>query len=151
MLHWISTRRTTSSTAKRHYRPGMVLIWCALMLTTLLGMVGLIIDAGLCMASQRQAQNAADAAALAAAMDKLLGKTNAQATATAVTFVKQYNKDHAPEVTLDPIINFPPTAGAYKNASGYVEAIVKIEVHTFLIQLIPGVNSVQQVSARAVA
>src|SRR5215212_8356738 len=112
MLHWINIRRSTSSTAKRRYRPGMVLIWCALMMTTLLGMVGLIIDAGMCMASHRQAQNAADAAALAAAMDKLLGKSNAQATATAVTFVKLYNKDHSPEVTLDPIINFPPTTGA---------------------------------------
>jgi hypothetical protein len=129
----------------------MVLIWCALMMITLLGMVGLIIDAGMCMASQRQAQNAADAAALAAAMDKLLGKTNAQATATAVTFVKQYNQDHAPEVTLDPIVNFPPTSGAYQNVSGYVEAIVKVDVHTFLIQLLPGASSVQRVSARAVA
>jgi hypothetical protein len=129
----------------------MVLIWCALMLTTLLGMVGLIIDAGMCMASQRQAQNAADAAAIAAMMDKLYGKSDAQATATAVTFVKQYNKDHAPEVTLDPIINFPPTSGAYKNSAGYVEAIVRVDVHTFLIQLLPGASSVQQVSARSVA
>src|SRR6476619_6796932 len=98
MLHWIHAPRKKSSTAKRRYRPGMVLIWCALLMTTLLAMVGMIIDAGLCMASQRQAQNAADAAALAAIMDKLYGKSDAQATATAVTFVKQYNQDHAPEV-----------------------------------------------------
>src|SRR5262245_2320138 len=145
MLHKICARQTTSSSAKRRYRRGMVLIWCALMLTTLLGMVGLIIDAGMCMASHRQAQNAADAAALAAAMDKLYGKSDAQATATATTFVKQYNQDHAPEVTLDPTINFPPTTGAYANSTGYVEAIVRVNVHTFLIQLLPGANSVQQV------
>src|SRR6478672_9004947 len=116
MLHPDATPRQKRPTSPRNCRQGMVLIWCALMMTTLLGMVGLIIDAGMCMASQRQAQNAADAAALAAMMDKLMGKSDAQATATAVTFVKQYNKDHTPEVTLDPIINFPPTTGAYKNA-----------------------------------
>jgi Flp pilus assembly protein TadG len=38
------------------------------MMITLLAMVGLIIDAGICMASQRQAQNAADAAALEASL-----------------------------------------------------------------------------------
>jgi hypothetical protein len=129
----------------------MVLIWCALILIVLLGMVGLVIDAGLCMASQRQAQNAADAGALAAAMDILMGKNTTQATATAVTFVKSYNQDHSPEVTLDPVVNFPPTFGAYKNVPGYVECIVRVNVHTFLIQLLPGASSTQQVSARSVA
>src|SRR5437870_5134098 len=101
----LKCRRRTPSTKRRIRRQsGMVLIWCALVMASLLGMIGLVIDAGMCMASQRQAQNAADAGALAAAMDKLLGKSNAQATASAVTFVKQYNKDHAPEVTLDPIV-----------------------------------------------
>jgi hypothetical protein len=129
----------------------MALIWCALMMIVLLGMVGLVIDAGMCMASQRQAQNAADAGALAAAMDKIMGKTDAQARATATTFVKNYNQDHAPEVTLDPTVNFPPTTGAYKNMANYVEVLVRVNVHTFLIQLVPGVNSVPQVSARSVA
>jgi Flp pilus assembly protein TadG len=145
-----TSRRTTIPARQRSGRPGMVLIWCALMLTALLGMVGLVLDAGMCMASQRQAQNAADAGALAAAMDKLLGKTNAQATATAATFVKTYNQDHPPEVTLDPIVNMPPTSGPYKNISGYVEVIVKINVKTFFIQLL-GSSSTRQVSARSVA
>ena len=45
----------------------------AILLPALLGMVGLVIDGGLLMASYRQVQNAADSAALAAAMDKYRG------------------------------------------------------------------------------
>ena len=58
-------------------RPGQTLVLFALLFPVLLGMVGLVIDGGLIMAAQRQVQNAADAAALAASMDRVRGKTDA--------------------------------------------------------------------------
>ncbi len=54
-----------------------MLVWCALLLPILLGMVGLVIDGGLMMATYREAQNAADAAALVGAYDLLPGQTAA--------------------------------------------------------------------------
>ena len=114
-------------------------------------MVGLVIDAGMCMTAQRQAQNAADAGALAAMMDVLNGKSTGAATSTAVNFVTQYNQDYAPEQTLAPAVHFPPTTGSYAGRSGYVECDVTVQVHTFLLRLLPGASSMQQVSACAVA
>src|SRR5438128_10845740 len=49
-------------------RPGKVLVLFAFLLPMLLGTTGLVIDTGLLLAAHRQAQNAADAAALAAAL-----------------------------------------------------------------------------------
>jgi hypothetical protein len=114
-------------------------------------MVGLVIDAGMCMTAHRQAQNAADAGALAAMMDVLNGKSTGAATTTAISFVTQYNQDYAPQQTLSPAVNFPPTSGSYAGRAGYVECDVTVQVHTFLLRLLPGANSMQQVSARAVA
>src|SRR3954466_445900 len=73
-------------TGRCRRREGKILVMFALLLPVLLGVTGLVIDGGLLMAAQRQAQNAADAAATAAAMDMYRGNT-ANATATANTFM----------------------------------------------------------------
>jgi len=131
-------------------RRGMVLIWFALLFVALIGFVGLVIDVGILMAGQRQAQNAADAGALAAAQDKLLKKNDGLARASAITFVKNYN----PEVLAvipDPQVNIPPLSGPYAGKSDYVEVVVAFRMKTYLIHLIPGVNQQQTIKARAVA
>jgi Flp pilus assembly protein TadG len=149
-------------------RPGKTLVFFALTLPLLLGMIGLVIDGGLLMASHRQVQNAADAAATAAAMDKFRGATDDAATTTANTFMATNGMSG---VTLvlnagsSNAINIPPqdpgntgspyTAAANPgnlplNSNNYVEAIVTRSVTTMFIQLI-GVNKSQQVTARAVA
>ena len=48
---------------------GAVLVWVALMLTVLIGVGALVIDAGALYTEKRQLQNGADAAALAVAAD----------------------------------------------------------------------------------
>ena len=70
-------------TPRTRYRPGKILVMFALLLPALLGMVGLVIDCGLMMATHRHVQNSADSAAMAAAMDKIRGRSNATAIATA--------------------------------------------------------------------
>ena len=67
----------------RQRRSGAVLLWCALILPVLLAMVGLVIDCGLMMANFREAQNAADAAALVGANDLLQGTTTTTASTDA--------------------------------------------------------------------
>src|SRR5947208_16875196 len=97
MLHHVSPRPGRK-------RPGKILVLSALLLPVLLGMVGLSIDGGMMLGTHRQARNAADAAALAAAKDLLGGKTVATAQATASTFVKSYNGLGTATVTT----NIPP-------------------------------------------
>lgn len=129
-------------------RWGALLVWFGLMLVMLLGMVGLVIDVGLLFATHRQSQNAADAGALAGALDLLYTGGNAQATATAVQYVTQYN---GTADTPDPVVNIPPLSGAYAGENGYVEVIASAPMQTYFIHLLPGVARDQGVRARAVA
>ncbi len=50
---------------------GQVLVMFGMMLFLLFGIIALSVDAGFLMAERRQVQNSADAAALAAAKDRL--------------------------------------------------------------------------------
>ncbi len=144
-------RGPLKATPRRRRRPrrwGAMLVWFAAMFTALLGMVGLVIDVGLLMATHRQTQNAADAAALAGALDLLYTGGNAQATATATQFVTQYNGlTGAP----DPVVRIPPVSGPYTGAPGYVEVLAAAPMQTYFIHLLPGIAQNQIVQARAVA
>lgn len=134
------------SIARRPRRSGKILVLFALVLTVLFGLLGLTLDGGMMMASHRQVQNAADSAALAAAMDRMRGGTAAAATATASTFVKTYNGLADATVT----VHIPPTAGAYVGNAQFVEVIVSRPYSTVFAQ-VNGANQNQTVAARAVA
>jgi Flp pilus assembly protein TadG len=126
-------------------RRGKTLALFVLALPTLLGMVGLVLDSGLLMATQRTAQNAADAGATAAAMEMFRGSSST-ASSTATTFVQTYNGLSNATVT----VNIPPASGAYSGVANYVEVIVSVPFVTSFIQ-VGGVNPNQTVTARAVA
>jgi Flp pilus assembly protein TadG len=139
-----------SRPAKRR-RSGKILVQFALLLPVLLGMTGLVVDGGLMMAAYRQTQNAADAAAMAAALDKLRGSRDAVALSTANQYVQQYNGlANAPALVAGQTFNIPPKSGPYAGNPRYVEVIVTYPVNTFLIQVL-GINPNQMVQARAVA
>jgi hypothetical protein len=127
------------------------LVLFALLLPVLLGMLGLVLDGGLLMAAHRQARNAADAAAMAAALDKLRGASNAMALATANQYMTVYNNlPDAPPLVPGVSFNIPPKAGPYAGNAQYVEVIVTVPVKTLVIQVL-GISSDQTVTARAVA
>jgi Flp pilus assembly protein TadG len=126
-------------------RPGRALVMFVLLMPVLLGMVGLTIDTGLLLVVYRQTQNAADAAALAAAVDLLNGKTSAAATTTGTSYVQSYNNMSGATVT----INIGPASGPHAGNSDYAEAIVSYPYTTSFIQVL-GVSSSQTVTARAV-
>lgn len=128
-------------------RRGMILVWLAFLLTVLFGMAGLAVDGGLLMSGHRQAQNAADAAALAAAYDMFLGRPASMAQETAIAFVKEHNGLAGAEV----IVNIPPSSGPYAGQAQFAEVIVRDPINTYLVQVLPGVEAQQTVEARAVS
>ena len=127
-------------------RSGKVLVLFALTLPALLGMTGLVIDSGMLMATHRTAQNAADAGAMATAMDLYRGSSRSTAETTGTTFIQTYNHLSSATVT----INIPPLSGAYSGNASYAETIVSIPYTTSLIQVL-GASSSQTISARSVA
>ncbi len=129
-------------------RPGKTLLMFALLLPFLLGMVGLSIDSGLMLATYRQTQNAADAAATAAAYDLYNGKSIATAQTTGAQYVQTYNNMSGATVTIHIGPSTQPTS-PYYGVSTYAEAIISYPYKTSFIQLL-GVNKNQTVTARAV-
>src|SRR5947209_14150709 len=95
--------------ANRVIRPAKTLVLFLLLLPVLLGMVGLVIDLGLVLAGHRQAQNAADAAALSVTSGRLRGLSLADASAAASLLLeKQFG---LPGDALT--VNSSPSQGAY--------------------------------------
>ncbi len=129
-------------------RSGAILIWCAFLLPVLVAMLGLVIDGGLMMATYREGQNAADAAALAAAMDLMIGR-QASAQATGQAFVTDAAHNNLPDATVS--VNIPPSQGPYAGLPHYAEAVVTVPITTHFIQVIPGFNRNRNVTARAIA
>jgi Flp pilus assembly protein TadG len=140
-------KRRSGPGSRRH---GQILVKFALVLTVLLGMVGLVIDGGLLMVSHRQAQNAADAAALAAAMELFNGYSQSVAQQAATTYVEQYNSHSSATVTVNFGTNISAQAAPGHRKPGYVEVFVTLPVRTYFIQVL-GINPNQSVTARAVA
>ena len=123
----------------RRRRKGAVVVWTSLVMITLVGMVGLIIDGGLMMAAHRHAQNAADAAAMGAAMAKLRGKSVADAIADGVALVNDTTANDLPNATAT--INNPPASGPYAGSTQYFEALVSSPNPTYFIHVFPGINA----------
>jgi Flp pilus assembly protein TadG len=127
-------------------RSGKVLVFVAILLPVLCGMIGLVVDSSLMMADYRNLQQACDAAATAAAMSILEGSTSAQATSAAVTCVQSSNA--MPTATV--VVNIPPTEGPHAGNSLYAEVFVSIPIKTNFIQVLAGSSS-QTVRVRSVA
>lgn len=144
-------RKTTSRQRHRSRRASQrqaaIIVWFALMLPLLLGMTGLVIDAGLLMAAHRHVQNSADAAAMAGAKDLLSGLTVPEAVATSHQFVKSHHR--LDQAKID--VYIPPANGPYAGEAGFVEVIVEHETATIFMHLLNGVHKIRKTTARAVA
>ena len=138
-------RKPTAS--NRRQRAAAILVWFAILLPLLLGMIGLVIDAGLLMASHRHLQNSVDAAALAGAHDLLTGLSESEATATSRQFVTSLHDLSDATVT----VSTPPVNGPYAGQAGYVEVIAEQESQAFFMPLLSGIHKSPRARARAVA
>ena len=140
-------RRAARGAAQRYRaRNGHVLVLLLVSLSSILAVVGLVLDTGLMLAGAENLRHAADAAALAAAKDLQLGKSAAQATATATSYVQGLNGLSDATVT----VNTPPTQGAYAGQSTYVEVIASRVYQMQLMQL-AAASPLQSYQVRSVA
>ena len=136
-------------------RRGIVVPLVAVLLVVLLGVAAIAIDGGLLLTDRQQAQKAADAAALAGAIDLFTNfdanqgtdpsgtaAASAQATAADNGFTDGVNGTTV-------IVNIPPQTGTFQGLTGYVEVLITMQQQRFF-SLIFGTGTVQ-VSARSVA
>lgn len=142
---------SAKGTSRVSCRRGAIVVFLAVVLIVLIGLLGLVIDGGFLLARYRQVQNAADTAALAYAMDRLVGKPDTDAVTTANDFVRVHNgMTNADLLVLDQNVHEPPITGPYAGKDLYVEVEVTAPINTLFIQVL-GLNRTHQVTARAVA
>ena len=148
---------TASQSLKRFWkeRSGGVLIYTALAVPVLLGAAGLAVDAGLWYANKRVVQAAADAGAVAGALEIMrLNQdpdepdiTEADILDIAVASGGDNGYQEAAGDTMD--VNYPPETGSHIGAGDAVEVIVQRPVNVFLARIL--FEEDVTVGARAVA
>lgn len=136
---------------QRSQRSGVILVFFVVLLPVLIGFVGLVIDTGYLMATLRQTQNAADAAALAAAkrmlqMEEYPGSPGLTPEETARDFARRNGMGDDAQVD----VYIGPQRGPYTGNAHFVEVVIGNPWQTFFIQVL-GIGRQQRVVARAVA
>ena len=113
---------------------GQMLILVALNTALLFAFLALAIDVGLLFRAKRQMQVAADAAAVAGALDYKFNNsvTSAQAAGKAASTSNGVTDGTNGAVVT---INVPPTSGPYTGTAGFVEAIVSQPSTTFFMSM----------------
>jgi Putative Flp pilus-assembly TadE/G-like len=136
-------------------RRGVVIVLVALCLTAMIGIVAIALDGSLLLDQRRGVQAAADAAALAAAIDLyknyltnngLDPNGTARASGFSVAAANGYNNDGKRSL-VD--IHVPPGSGIFAGKPGYAEALIVLNQERGFSQIF-GSGSIQ-VKARAVA
>jgi hypothetical protein len=136
-------------------RRGIILVLVAISLTAMLGIVAIALDGGLLLDQRRRLQSAADAAALAAAIDLLKNYPinngldrggTAKASALSVASLNSYDNDGT---TNSVTVNIPPSSGNYSGRRGCAEIIIQYNQQR-MFSAIFGTGNIP-VIARAVA
>ncbi len=138
----MNKQRVESSSGER----GQVLVLMAVALVGLLGFAALAIDGGMIYADRRQAQNAADAASLAAALAIVNPPQNWRQAALNRAQSNGYPNNGT---TKKVEVYDPPISGPYAGNTEYVQVFVESQVDTSLVHLVfpgPIVNKVEAVA-----
>ena len=130
---------------RRHREAGQTLVFVALGMVLLGGVLGLAIDLGYMRFLKRRMQTAADSAAIAAAAEINYGDLTSAAKADAAS---NGFTDQANGVSIT--VNNPPASGP-NQVPGYVEILISKTQPTFFIQIVPGGPTNSTLTARAVA
>ncbi len=123
---------------------GQTLVFASLSMLVLMGFVALAVDVGLLFRARRNVQIAADAAAVAGALDYKYNGSISSAKTAAQAAALANGVTSASFVT----VNDPPLNG-YHESTGYTEAIISQPTSTFFMKLFN--RSSLNVAARAVA
>ncbi len=142
---------------KQFAESGQVLIILVFAVIGLLGFTALAIDGGMTYSDRRNAQNAADAAALAAAyaaahdpttLTKPQNDNNSiWGYAMAVANDNGYDNANAPAQTVD--VYYPPADGTYQNNPAYIQVKISSLVKTSLIHFVYGGQVINRVESIA--
>ncbi|WP_442485305.1 pilus assembly protein TadG-related protein [Aeoliella sp. SH292] len=127
----------------RNRRQGKILVLLCLLLPTLVGVVGLVIDSGMMFDRREQLQGVADAGAAAAAFALMQGESPTTAVAMAESMVAASSQTAA-AVT----VNIPPLTGNFAGLSTHAEVIVSTNYAPGFARFVPGTRRVE---ARCVA
>ncbi|MCH8025661.1 MAG: Tad domain-containing protein [Chloroflexi bacterium] len=136
-------------TDRLHQERGQILMLVVVLVTSMMGLIALVVDVGFWYSERRQIQNAADQATLAAAYEMKYGGSFADATAAALenADANGYNNDGLTNIVT---VNIPPTEGNFAGSMTAIEVIVKdLDLETFFIQVLMPVTG--HVEARGVA
>jgi hypothetical protein len=131
----------------------------ALSLVAMLGIVAIAIDGGLILDQRRQLQSAADAAALAAAVDLYLNNpiNTAKQSALSVAATNRYNNDgstNTVSVLIPPNDAMTADVTAPYNGAGYVEVVITYTPQSYfsgVFKIISPGFTMQPIKAEAVA
>ena len=127
------------------FERGQALILIALTLVGLMGIAGLVIDGGNAFQDRQQAQNAADAAALASAHARITGG-NVVDSAMAAAAENGFNNDGARTIIS---LYTPPKDGPHAGDIEYIQVIIRSTVKTYLMRVIGTDEIVNEVQAVA--
>ena len=127
---------------------GQILVVTSLSMLGLLAIMGMALDAGLLFRAKRTVQIAADAAAVAGALDfRYNADMNSAVVAGRSAAAQNGFTDGTDGVSVS--INTPPKYGETAGLDGYIEAIVQYPSPTYFMKIL-GFNSVT-IASRAVA
>ncbi len=114
---------------------GQALIVIVLAIVGLAGMAGLVIDGGNAFLDRRNAQNAADSAALAAAVSRVRGTSGQSMSGAALSVAAQNGYDNN-GVSNTVEVHQPPTGGPYKDNDEYVQVVITSHVKTYFARVV---------------
>jgi Flp pilus assembly protein TadG len=136
---------------ERDQEQGQMIVLFALIMVALISFAGLLVDGGMLFAARRQAQNAADTAALAAAKAIATGASASTAASTiaGANGFPAATTNCAGQAISGVSVNNPPTSGSHAGDTSYVEIVTQKAQKTAFAGLVG--QPCWMVSARAVA
>jgi len=128
------------------FERGQALIIIALAIIGLAAMAGLVIDGGKAFADRRQAQNAADSAALDAAYMRINGGTDLVSAALESASRNGYDNNG---ITNTVQVHSPPASGPHENDLEYIQVIIVSHVKTYISSIVGRDEIINTVTATA--
>lgn len=113
----------------KHKERGQALIVVVLAIVGLAGMVGLVVDGGNAFLDRRNAQNAADSAALAAALVRIRGGNSLAGAAFDAAAQNGYDNNGTSNIVE---VHHPPADGPNKGDAEYIQVIIVSHVKTYI-------------------
>ncbi len=116
-----------------HIERGQALIVIALALVGIIAMVALVVDGGRGFLDRRNAQNAADSAALASAYARIKGDQDMVSAALSAAAENGYNNDGTTNIVE---LYSPPKDGPHSKDVEYIQIIITSHLDTYFARVI---------------